>query len=110
MLQNAYLVAKIGADTAENEQHFAEILPRIGNYPTGQLPMAAIVAPSARPGTRVPVRSFFCILTSLLRAPSSHGCFTNLASGLRVVCELLGITFKQTMLGKCKEFRKSRKS
>ena len=26
MLQNAYLVAKIGADTAENEQHFAEIL------------------------------------------------------------------------------------
>ena len=27
MLQNAYLIAKIGADTAENEQHFAEILP-----------------------------------------------------------------------------------
>ena len=27
MLQNAYLVAKIGADTAENEQQFAEILP-----------------------------------------------------------------------------------
>ena len=25
MLQNAYLLAKIGADTAENEQHFAEI-------------------------------------------------------------------------------------
>ena len=27
MLQNAYLLAKIGADTAENKQHFAEILP-----------------------------------------------------------------------------------
>ena len=27
MLTNAYLLAKIGADTAENEQHFAEILP-----------------------------------------------------------------------------------
>ena len=27
MLQNAYLLAKIGADTAENEQQFAEILP-----------------------------------------------------------------------------------
>ena len=27
MLQNAYLLAKIGADTAENEPHFAEILP-----------------------------------------------------------------------------------
>ena len=27
MLQNAYFLAKIGADTAENEQQFAEILP-----------------------------------------------------------------------------------
>ena len=27
MLKNVYLLAKIGADTAENEQHFAEILP-----------------------------------------------------------------------------------
>ena len=35
MLQNAYLVAKIGADTAENERNFAEILSKIGNYPTG---------------------------------------------------------------------------
>ena len=26
MLKNAYFLAKIGADTAENEQHFAEIL------------------------------------------------------------------------------------
>ena len=30
MLQNAYFLAKIGADTAENEQRFAESLPRIG--------------------------------------------------------------------------------
>ena len=36
MLQNAYFLAKIGADTAENERHFAEILPKIGNYPTGR--------------------------------------------------------------------------
>jgi len=35
MLSNAYFVAKIGADTAENEYHFAENLPKIGNYPTG---------------------------------------------------------------------------
>ena len=27
MLQNACLLAEIGADTAENEQHFAKILP-----------------------------------------------------------------------------------
>ena len=32
MLQNAYFFAKIGADTAENEQHFAENLAKIGNY------------------------------------------------------------------------------
>ena len=31
MLQNAYFLAKVGADTAENEQHFAESLPKIGN-------------------------------------------------------------------------------
>ena len=31
MLQNAYFLAKIGADTAENEQHFAKKLPKIGN-------------------------------------------------------------------------------
>ena len=34
MLQNAYFLAKIGADTAENEQHFAEILPKTDNYHT----------------------------------------------------------------------------
>ena len=41
MLQNAYLLAKIGADTAENEQHFAKILPKTGNYPTGPCAGAA---------------------------------------------------------------------
>ena len=30
-----YFLAKIGADTAENKQHFTEILPKTGNYPTG---------------------------------------------------------------------------
>ena len=35
MQQNAYFLAKIGADTAENERNFAEILPKTGNYPTG---------------------------------------------------------------------------
>ena len=35
MLKNAYLLAKIGADTVENEQHVAKILPKTGNYPTG---------------------------------------------------------------------------
>ena len=41
MLQNAYLLAKIGADTAENERKFAEHLPKIGNYPGGVTRVAA---------------------------------------------------------------------
>ena len=46
MLQNAYFLAKIGADTAENEQHFAEILPKTGNV---ELRPPAAAAPP-RPG------------------------------------------------------------
>ena len=38
MLKNAYLLAKIGADTAENEQHFAEILPIGSRGPSGREP------------------------------------------------------------------------
>ena len=38
MLSNAYLLAKIGADTAEKERNSDENLPKIGNYPTGPLP------------------------------------------------------------------------
>ena len=44
MLQNAYLLAKIGADTAEIEQHFAEILP-IGR----RVAPAATRRPARRP-------------------------------------------------------------
>ena len=43
MLQNAYFLAKIGADTAENERNFAENLPKIGNYPTGRLLLRGVV-------------------------------------------------------------------
>ena len=32
MLQNAYLLAKICADTAENERNFAEKFPKFGNF------------------------------------------------------------------------------
>ena len=39
MLKNTCLLAKIGADAAENERDFAEILPKIGNYPPGPLPI-----------------------------------------------------------------------
>ena len=47
MLNNGYFVVKIRADTAENETHFADILPKIGNYPTGPSPIApkATLAP-----------------------------------------------------------------
>ena len=39
MLKNAYLLAKIGADTAENEQHHAEMLP-IASAAAGASPSA----------------------------------------------------------------------
>ena len=47
MLQNAYFLAKIGADTAENEQHFAEILP-IGRRVANRL----VLRPRAEDGHR----------------------------------------------------------
>ena len=46
MLKNAYFLAKIGADKAENEQQFAEMLPKIGNYPTGPVDEVATGADS----------------------------------------------------------------
>ena len=44
MLQNSYFLAKIGADTAENEQHFAEILPKLAT----RLAMNALVSVAIR--------------------------------------------------------------
>ena len=56
MLQNAYFLAKIGADTAENEQHFAEILPK-----TALMVLRAAEAPGhhARSATYVGADSNF---------------------------------------------------
>ena len=48
MLQNAYLLAKIGADTAENEQHFAESCQKLATTSTVAL------APSKLQAARVP--------------------------------------------------------
>ena len=42
MLKNAYFLAKIGADTAENEQHFAEILPTDAMYGDPPRPLEAL--------------------------------------------------------------------
>ena len=49
MLQNAYFLAKTGADTAENEQHYAEILPKTGNQATASSKAAR---PSPSPSRR----------------------------------------------------------
>ena len=54
MLQNGYLLAKIGADTAENERKFAENLPKIGNYPMGSLPAAGVLPASLVPESGPP--------------------------------------------------------
>ena len=54
MLQNAYFLAKIGADTAENERNFAENLPKIGNYPTANQRAPGGVLAAARRGGSAP--------------------------------------------------------
>ena len=48
MLQNAYFLAKIGADTAENEQHFAEILPTDALWRLRPCPLAVAKGPRPR--------------------------------------------------------------
>ena len=54
MLQNAYFLAKIGADTAENEQHFAEILP-IGLPAARRAPRPRRAPAAGSFGSAVPV-------------------------------------------------------
>ena len=62
MLQNAYFLAKIGADTAENEQHFAEILSKTGNYPTGHCDDARATVWAARlHGQELELRRLFVL-------------------------------------------------
>ena len=68
MLQNAYFLAKIGADTAENEQHFAEILPKTGNYPTGPLGAAA---PGWRGSAAAPERRRKATMTAAAIQPDA---------------------------------------
>ena len=48
MLKNAYLLAKIGADTAENAQHVAEILIKIGRSFLTPSSIASSTGPAAR--------------------------------------------------------------
>ena len=56
MLKNAYLLAKIGADTAENEQHFAEILP-IGRRVADRCRDRRGEAPAAAAAEQLPGRA-----------------------------------------------------
>ena len=58
MLQNAYFLAKIGADTAENEQHFAENLPKIlpKNAARDIAGLAAVLVTARRRPRRGPLR------------------------------------------------------
>ena len=65
MLSNAYLLAKIGADTAENVQRFAEILP------TDALPEPASDGRSADAGRSATAQPAGCIFFSIARP--DHG-------------------------------------
>ena len=59
MLQNGYFLAKIGTDTAENEQHIAEILmhPAAGPASTGWRRSPSSPTTSARRRTRAESRT-----------------------------------------------------
>ena len=54
MLKNAYFLAKIGVDTAENEQHVAELLPKIEAPEPGEAPRGppAVGVQRPRPARR----------------------------------------------------------
>ena len=87
MLQNAYFLAKISADTAENEQHFAEILPKARDLGRGR--GAAGRGPPRRGGAvpgrwlSLPEACEFVFLTS-------HSCefaSSNMRTCSRKVCE-----------------------
>ena len=70
MLQNAYFLAKIGADTAENEQHFAKKLPKIclRSRPRGRPSAACRPGQSAASG---PPRATSAVSFGAPRAPPS---------------------------------------
>ena len=57
MLNNAYLLAKIGADTAENERNVAKILPKICKKLATTLPY-----PTRGPSARCAARSAHLVL------------------------------------------------
>ena len=78
MLKNAYLLAKIGADTAENGRKFAETVPKIGNYPTGSR-LDGQVERGAPPGLREGL-----LAEALERRGASRG---------RICCESLAGSF-----------------
>ena len=64
MLTNAYLLAKIGADTAENEQHFAEILPKTGNSSapsSSMMPRSSSESGSSRRKRQAAARRWSCV-------------------------------------------------
>ena len=50
MLQNAYLLAKIGADTAENERKFAENLPKRAKFCRNERNFAEVAGSAASVG------------------------------------------------------------
>ena len=73
MLQNAYFLAKIGADTAENEQHFAEILPTDALWRLRRASKAELVG-RPRPAPRVGQMARTCPPRASRRARPAYLC------------------------------------
>ena len=62
MPQSAYLLAKIGADTAENEQHFVEILPIGRRVADARREESARTCERNKEGSKVHKQVFICLI------------------------------------------------
>ena len=92
MLQNTYLLAKIGADAAKNEQHFVENLPKICNYPTGPLMLLDLALADAPLDVRAKAS---CAVTSRNPTRTSTGptYFANFCKFFAKFCKFLAGSF-----------------
>ena len=92
MLKNAYLLAKIGADTAENEQHFAESFA-IGS---NRDPRASTPAPRRRgrrptpPSRRRARRRWPWPGLKIWGTTTDHGTFAKLEKLAKIILQIFG--------------------
>ena len=106
MLQNAYFLAKIGVDTAENKRNFAENLPTLCNYPTGPRPpkapsSAGSPRPTPRPAAQLSPQSHVFCKFSLQRRSTSLLSEDDTCKRALHTCISFELTISCTMVHRC---------